>query len=127
MTASALVVDDDKLLLRLVELNLAKMGIRVLLAQSGQEALKLAISEHPDLILLDIMMPVMDGYEVLRKLKSTKETADIPVVMITARSSLMDRRRCEEMGAAGYITKPFQLEDLRGTVISITGAVPDCN
>ena len=125
MTACALVVDDDILLLRLVELNLGKLGIKVLLAESGQEALRLALQERPDIILLDIMMPRMDGYEVIRQLKAAEETKEIPVIVITAKSTLSDRRKCEEMGAAGYITKPFRLEDLRGTVSRIVQTTPD--
>jgi CheY-like chemotaxis protein len=119
MTASALVVDDDRLLLRLVELNLGKLGIHVILADSGQEALRLAQEERPDIILLDIMMPRMDGYEVMRLLKADEETRSIPVIMLTAKSNPIDRQRCQEMGAVGYITKPFRLEDLRNTVIRI--------
>ncbi|RJP26654.1 MAG: response regulator [Actinobacteria bacterium] len=116
MTASALVVDDDRLLLRLIELNLGKTGIDVLLAESGREAIRLALEKKPDIILLDIMMPMMDGYEVMRRLKAAHETRDIPVVMLTAKSNPADQRKCEEMGAVAYITKPFNLERLRGTV-----------
>jgi DNA-binding response OmpR family regulator len=119
MTASALVVDDDRLLLRLVELNLSKLGIKVILADNGQEALRLAQKERPDVILLDIMMPRMDGYEVIRQLKASEETSAIPVIMLTAKSNMIDRSRCREMGAVGYITKPFRLEELRNTVIRI--------
>ena len=119
MTASALVVDDDRLLLRLIELNLGKTGMKVLLADSGREALRLAQEEKPDIILLDLMMPLMDGYEVMRLLKAADSTKDIPVVMLTAKSSPHDRRRCEEMGAVAHITKPFNLENLRGTVTRI--------
>lgn len=119
MTASALVVDDDRLLLRLIELNLGKSGMKVLLADSGKEALRLAKQERPDVILLDLMMPMMDGYEVMRLLKASEHTRDIPVVMLTAKAALSDRRKCEEMGAIAFITKPFNLEDLRGTVRDI--------
>ena len=119
MNTCALVVDDDRLLLRLVQLNLDKMGIEVLMAEDGQEALRLATEERPDVILLDIMMPQMDGYEVMRRLKSVKETRDIPVVMLTAKSNPGDRQRSREMGAVAYITKPFRLEELRGTVSDV--------
>ncbi|MBC7231539.1 MAG: response regulator [Actinobacteria bacterium] len=117
--ASALVVDDDRLLLRLVELNLGKAGIEVLLADSGREALRIAREERPDVILLDLMMPVMDGLQVMQELKSARETRDIPVIMLTAKSGRDDRRRCEELGAVAYVTKPFSLEELRSTVRSI--------
>jgi DNA-binding response OmpR family regulator len=116
MSACALVVDDDRLLLRLVEMNLGKTGMRVLLADSGEDALRLAAEEKPDVILLDIMMPFMDGYEVMGRLKADGATQDIPVIMLTAKSSHSDMRKCEEMGAAAYITKPFNLDDLRSTV-----------
>ncbi len=119
MTASALVVDDDRLLLRLIEINLTKTGMEVLLADSGREAFRLAQEKRPDIILLDLMMPMMDGYEVMRLLKSSDITKDIPVVMLTAKSSRGDRNRCEEMGAVAYITKPFNLQNLRKTVSSI--------
>ena len=119
MNACALVVDDDKLLLRLVQLNLDKMGIEVLMAEDGQEAIRQATEERPDVILLDIMMPQMDGYEVMRRLKSEKKTRDIPIVMLTAKSNPGDRQRSQEMGAVAYITKPFRLEELRGTVRTI--------
>jgi two-component system, OmpR family, alkaline phosphatase synthesis response regulator PhoP len=119
MTTSALVVDDDRLLLRLIELNLTKTGMRVLLADSGEQAIRIALKEMPNIILLDLMMPMMDGYEVMRRLKTTAETMDIPIVMLTAKSSQADRRRCEELGAVAFIGKPFNLEELRATVSSL--------
>jgi CheY-like chemotaxis protein len=124
MTASALVVDDDRLLLRLIELNLGKAGLKVILADSGAEALRLARYNNPDIILLDLMMPIMDGYEVMRLLKASKKTRDIPVVMLTAKSGQGDRQRCEEMGAVDYVTKPFNLEQLRDMVSRIVESSP---
>ncbi len=125
MAASALVVDDDRLLLRLIELNLGKAGLQVLLSDSGKEAVNLALREKPDIILLDLMMPMMDGYAVMRRLKAMQETRDIPVVVLTAKSSQSDRMRCEELGAAAYVTKPFNLEELRFTVKRIIQAASD--
>lgn len=119
LKARALVVDDDRLLLRLVELNLGKAGMNVLLADSGKEALRIARDERPDVILLDIMMPVMNGFQVMRELKSSQETRDIPVIMLTAKSGQDDRKLCEELGAVAYVTKPFSLEELRSLVRSI--------
>ena len=116
MKPCALVVDDDRDLLRLMELNLKKLGIDVLLSDEGPEALRLARDEHPDVILLDIMMPGMDGYEVMQRLKAGEDTRDIPVVMLTAKTHPNDRKRSEEMGAVGYVTKPFRLEKLRNLV-----------
>ncbi len=125
MRSCALVVDDDRLFLRLMELNLVKLGIEVLLADSGREALKLALSSKPDVILLDIMMPVMDGFEVLRQLKGHADTCDIPVIVLTAKSAPEDLERCMEMGIAAYITKPFRLEELREKVRRIIFPQPD--
>ncbi len=116
MEVRALVVDDDQLLLRLVEINLTKIGVKVLTAPSGREALRLASAERPHIILLDIMMPGMDGYEVLRQLKASDETRDIPIIMLTAKTGMEDREKCLEMGAVVYMTKPFKLEELRETV-----------
>ncbi len=116
MKASALVVDDDRLLLRLIELNLGKTGMSVILADNGNDALRLAQEERPDVILLDIMMPIMDGYEIMRRLKAAEGTKDIPVIMLTAKSGQLDRRKLKDMGAVAYITKPFNLENLRYTV-----------
>lgn len=129
MEARALVVDDDQLLLRLVELNLAKIGVKVYTAPSGREALRLAAAEKPDVILLDIMMPGMDGYEVLRQLKASGETRDIPVIMLTAKTGKEDRDKCMEMGVEAYLTKPFKLEELRETVKKLvcTGDDPGRN
>lgn len=129
MEACALVVDDDYLLLRLVELNLAKVGVKVCTAQTGREALRLAATKKPDVILLDIMMPGMDGYEVLRQLKASGETKDIPIIMLTAKTGAEDRERCQEMGAAAYVTKPFKLEELRETVKRLVHGRdnPGCN
>ncbi len=129
MEARALVVDDDQLLLRLVELNLAKIGVKVLSAPSGREALRLASQEKPDVILLDIMMPGMDGFEVLRQLKTSGDTRSIPVIMLTAKTASEDRAKCRDMGAEAYITKPFKLEELRETVKRLIrpGDNPGCN
>lgn len=129
MEIRALVVDDDHLLLRLVELNLAKIGVKVYSAASGMEALRLAAVEKPDVILLDIMMPTMYGYEVLRQLKASEETRDIPIIMLTAKSGAEDRKKCQELGADAYITKPFRLEELRETVkkLASSSGNPGCN
>jgi len=125
MNTCALVVDDDKLLLRLVELNLNRIGIKVLMAEDGKEALRLAWEERPDVILLDIMMPRMDGYEVIQRLKAEKRTRNIPVIMLTAKSNPGDQQRSREMGAVDYITKPFQLEELRQVVQSVVSGRAD--
>jgi len=102
-----LVADDEPPIRLLCQVNLAVAGIGVLQAEDGEEALALARNEAPDLILLDLMMPRLDGWTVAEELAADKRTSDIPVVFLTARATTADRRRAEELGALGYVLKPF--------------------
>jgi DNA-binding response OmpR family regulator len=87
--------------------NLAVAGIDVIQAADGEEAIKLARSAAPDLILLDLMMPRVDGWTVAEELGANEQTRDIPIVFLTARTTTDDRRRAENLGALGYVLKPF--------------------
>ena len=102
-----LVADDEPPIRLLCQVNLALAGMDVLQAADGQEALDLARSQAPDLILLDLMMPRLDGWTVAEELAADDRTSDIPVLFLTARATTADRRRAEELGALGYILKPF--------------------
>jgi DNA-binding response OmpR family regulator len=102
-----LVADDEPPIRLLCQVNLAVAGIGVLQAEDGEEALALARAEAPDLILLDLMMPRLDGWTVAEELAADRRTSDIPVVFLTARATTSDRRRAEELGALGYVLKPF--------------------
>lgn len=104
---SILVVDDEEDILELVKYNLAKNGFDVLCAISGELAVKLAQNQVPDLIVLDLMLPGMDGLEVCRILKSDSKTKHIPIVMLTAKGEESDVITGLELGADDYITKPF--------------------
>lgn len=107
-----LVVDDEASILELLRFNLAKEGYQVLTAEDGQQALHYARTEKPDLIILDIMLPEIDGYEVCRALKADKETAGIPVIMLSARGDVLDKVVGLELGADDYIVKPFSLKEV---------------
>jgi two-component system phosphate regulon response regulator PhoB len=107
-----LVVDDEKDILELVAYNLQRNGYDVLTATSGDAALEIASSKIPDLILLDLMLPGMSGTEVARRLKSDNRTANIPIIMLTAKSEETDVVVGLTLGADDYVTKPFSMKIL---------------
>lgn len=107
-----LIVDDVPTNVMLVQAILKKEGYTLLTCDSGVKALKIAQEKHPNLILLDIMMPEMDGYEVLQHLKSNPETNDIPVIIMSALSDMQSIVKGYQLGATEYVTKPFQREEL---------------
>lgn len=111
-----LVVDDQLLSTRLLERRLVRSEMRVLSATNGTEGLRLAREEHPDVILLDIVMPGMDGIEVCRELKKDKGTRDIPVIFITARTGTEDKLEGFGVGAADFLVKPLNLEEAHARV-----------
>ncbi len=112
MPEKILVVDDDVDTLRLVGLMLQRNGYDIVAANSGRQALLMALREQPDLIILDVMMPDMDGYEVTRKLRSDPKTLAIPIIMFTAKSQIDDKVTGFEAGADDYLTKPTQPREL---------------
>jgi DNA-binding response OmpR family regulator len=112
MSKKILVVDDEDDILHFLELVLREKGYDVATASGGHEALTKAQLEQPNLILLDIMMPQMDGWEVLKLLRVDEETANIPVAMLSARTEAKDRVQGLQEGAIDYICKPFSLQDL---------------
>jgi two-component system phosphate regulon response regulator PhoB len=114
-----LAVDDEEDILELLDYNLSKEGFRVLRVTSGEKALELARSERPDLIVLDLMLPGLDGLEVCKHLKSDRETANIPIVMLTAKGEEVDIVLGLEMGAEDYVTKPFSPRVLAARVRAV--------
>ena len=112
MPKKILAVDDERHIVRLVEVNLARAGYQVVTAFDGREALQKVEAEQPDLVVLDVMMPFMDGFEVLRNLKANPETAEIPVIMLTAKAQDADVFRGWQSGVDCYLTKPFNPMEL---------------
>jgi len=112
MAEKILLVDDDLDTLRLVGLMLERQGYEVRAASNGPQALAMAQDELPDLVLLDVMMPEMDGYEVARRLRAEPTTADIPIIMFTAKTQVDDKVMGFEAGADDYLTKPTQPREL---------------
>jgi DNA-binding response OmpR family regulator len=116
---TVLVADDDPDIQALVVLRLERSGYRVIRASDGEEALELALREQPDLAVLDITMPKLDGCEVTRSLRAHAETADMPVILLTARVQEGDVVRGLEAGATDYVKKPFSPQELGARVSSI--------
>src|SRR4030042_1802498 len=112
MPEKILIVDDDLDTLRLVGLMLQHQGYRILAASGGIQGSSMGQTDNPDLILLDIMMPEMDGYEVARKLRSEPTTNSIPIIMFTAKTQVDDKVEGFEAGADDYLTKPTQPREL---------------
>lgn len=107
-----LIIDDEVDLVETIRFSLELEGFQVLAAHNGEEGLNLARKEKPDLILLDLMLPKIDGYKICRLLKFDEKYKHIPILMLTARSQEKDRLLGLETGADEYITKPFDLPDL---------------
>jgi DNA-binding response OmpR family regulator len=120
---TVLVVDDNRPLRALCRISLEDAGFRVREAQNGEEALASVRAARPDLILLDIMMPGITGWEVTAALLAERSTDQIPIVFISARSELSDRMRAFELGAHGYLTKPFDPAVLAETVATVLGQI----
>jgi two-component system phosphate regulon response regulator PhoB len=112
MSHRILVVDDEPDITALVAYHLARSGYRVSTAGNGQDALKAAREERPDIVVLDLMLPGVSGYEVLRELRQRRETADVGVILLTARREEADRVKGLTLGADDYLTKPFSPQEL---------------
>jgi phosphate regulon transcriptional regulator PhoB len=114
-----IVVDDEKDIVELVSFNLAQEGFSVLKAFNGRSAIEMIKAGKPDLIILDLMMPEMNGMEVCRVVRGNIEMSDIPVIMLTAKSDQLDKILGLEIGADDYITKPFHVRELLARVRSV--------
>jgi len=115
MPEKILVVDDETNIVEILTYNLRKAGYETIEAHDGETGLKMALEENPDLVMLDIMMPKMDGYEVCRQLRMQSQ---VPVIMLTARAEETDKVLSFELGADDYITKPFSVRELLARVMA---------
>lgn len=116
-----LVVDDDPLILDLIRFNLEAEGYNVITASDGFDALERARKEFPDMLVLDLMLPKMDGYKVCRILKFDEKYKNIPILMLTARAQESDKEMGLETGADAYMTKPFEPDELLEKVSKLLG------
>ena len=116
--AKILVVEDEKSICDIIVFNLAREGYEILTAQDGTRAYELALSDLPDLILLDVMLPKMDGFEVCRRLRA--KGAQMPVIMVTAREEENDRVLGLELGADDYVVKPFDAKEIVARIEAVT-------
>lgn len=116
MSARVLVIDDDASIRGLLEVTFVTEGLEVATARNGQEGLEAALADPPDCIVLDVMMPVMDGFTAAERLKADERTRDVPIVFLTARTQDSDLARGRELGGAAYVTKPFDVADIADLV-----------
>jgi DNA-binding response OmpR family regulator len=116
-----LVADDDPDILQLVAFRLERAGYDVVQATDGEQALQLATELHPDLAVLDVMMPKLTGYDVTRRIREAEATRDMPVILLTARVQEADVQQGFEAGADDYLKKPFSPQELRARVQAILG------
>lgn len=120
--ATILVVDDEADVIQIVRILLEKEAHTVLSAPDGQTGLMIALTRQPDLVILDLMMPGIDGFEVLRLMKGEKRMANIPVIMLTARSDYSAKAQAWESYAEAYVTKPFDVDELAEAVRDVLAA-----
>jgi two-component system phosphate regulon response regulator PhoB len=118
-----LVADDERAIRLLCRVNLVASGMDVLEAGDGREALELARKERPDLVLLDVMMPEVDGWTVARELAKDERTRDIPIVFLTARAEAADKRLGEQLGGVGYLVKPFDPVTIGDFIENVLGRI----
>ncbi len=116
MSTSILIVDDEPRYLRLMEANLVTEGYQVFKATNGREALDAVVEKHPDLVLLDLMMPILDGFSTCERIR---EFSNVPIIVVTARGSENDRVRGLDLGADDYIVKPFSATELLARVRAV--------
>ena len=119
VTQRVLVVEDSAVIRRLIEVCLRPASLEVIMREDGPQGLEAAITDQPDLLVLDIGLPEMDGWEVLDRLRSDIRTKNLPVLVLTAHAEEESRRRADEGGADAFVTKPFQPNEFRQEVLNL--------
>ncbi len=119
MARRVLVVEDSAVIRRLIDVCLRPAHVEVIMREDGPGALEAALSEDPDLVVLDIGLPEMDGWEVLDRLRADPRTYSLPVLVLTAHAEEESRKRANDGGADGFVTKPFQPDVLRNEILKI--------
>jgi two-component system, cell cycle response regulator DivK len=118
MTKKVLLVEDNLSTVDVLEKALQYLGYEVRVAKNGLEAVKMAVSELPDLVVMDIMLPELDGFEATRRLRENPSTRDVPILAATAKTMPGDKERCLAAGCDSYIAKPFDHRELRNAINS---------
>ncbi len=116
MRKKILIVEDIPGLIHILELEVQRLGYETILANNGQEAVEMAIAQLPNLIMMDIMMPEMDGLEAARRIRENPHTRAIPIIAVTALSSRKDKEKCLESGCDDYLSKPFTASQLSSSI-----------
>lgn len=111
-SASILIVDDEDMIRSLLRLTLVRAGYNVTEAETGEEGISIVREQKPDLVLLDVMMPGMDGFAVCEQIRQDPDVGDMPIIMLSARKDSRSRQESRRVGATGYLTKPWVTDDL---------------
>jgi DNA-binding response OmpR family regulator len=119
---TVLVIDDDPVILKLLRVNFELEGFTVITANDGREGVERAKTDRPDVVISDIMMPTMNGLELVSTLRSDPATADLPVLLLSAKAQMVDVQRGFELGADDYVTKPFDPIELIDKVTALAAA-----
>lgn len=114
-----LIAEDVPGLIHILELEVQRLGYETILAKNGEEAMEMASAQLPNLIMMDIMMPGMDGLEAVRRLRENPQTRTIPIIAVTALSSRKDKNKCLESGCDDYLSKPFTASQLSASIRSL--------
>ncbi len=119
MKRKILIVEDIPGLIHILQLEVQRLGYETILASNGEEAVELALAQLPNLIMMDIMMPEMDGLEAARRIRENPQTRTIPIIAVTALSSRKDKKKCFDSGCDDYLSKPFTASKLSSSITKL--------